>query len=93
MTEDDKKYIGSPDLPRGYEVSQQMKTAENIQSAIIQDVSLRKWCVEKAMEAFNACDTGHLITLANQIFEFVSAPPPMLKVRGFAWEDKERAAD
>lgn len=55
--------------PRGFEVAAQARAAENIQRAILEDVNLRKWCVEKSIE----CGvSGGVMAAARAIYAFIS---------------------
>lgn len=58
--------------PKGYEIAADQKAFENIQAAIITDIKLRQWCIEKAMEA---CADELVITLAERILDFIAPKP------------------
>lgn len=63
---------------KGFEVANDQQIATRIQAAIMNDVTLRKWCIEKAIERLGA-QPESAVALANDIFEFLTkkeeAPP------------------
>lgn len=56
--------------PKGYEVSAQAQIGANIQKAIMEDINLRKWCVEKALEDVA---TGPVVSTAQSILNFLTS--------------------
>lgn len=61
--------MNDPKQPRGYEISADQRSLEQMQASIMNDVKMRQWCVEKAMEA---CQDEFVVTLAKSILDFVT---------------------
>lgn len=61
--------------PRGFEKSLEQRAAEQIHAAIVADVRLRQWCIERAIE-YRCLD---LIESGTAIFEFITNMPPKIE--------------
>ena len=63
--------------PKGYEISAEQKAVAKIQQTIIQDINLKKWCVETAFSSETTIDP---LGLAREILEFLTDKPKTFEV-------------
>jgi hypothetical protein len=57
--------------PKGYEISAEQKAAEQIQTAILNDVKLKQWCIDKAIDG-QCGGNPDIVLFANRIFQFIT---------------------
>jgi hypothetical protein len=69
LTDEQRQFAASVQIAREQNV-------KNLDKAVLM-IELRKWCVERAVEAWQKDDTivnGNVVALASHILDFVSAP-------------------
>lgn len=64
-------------VPRGFDKANEQKMFDRIHMSLLSDITFKKWCVEKALEAQSS---EPVETTARKIFEFIMAKeqPPVI---------------